>query len=85
MTCVTLFASHPSVSIETDTTQRTCSPGSPRLPTVATTCRNSSAASCFFFFGSSLSASASSFVSIRMVRFSVGVLEKSSGKIAPCP
>src|ERR1017187_4492707 len=83
--CVTLFASHPSVSIETETTQRTCSPGCPGLPTVATTRRKSSAASCLFFFGSSLSASASSLVSIRIVRFTSGVFENRSGKIAPLP
>jgi hypothetical protein len=39
---VTVLASHPSVSIDTLTTQRTCSPGSPRLPTVFTTSRSGS-------------------------------------------
>ena len=32
--CVTVLVSHPSVSIETETTQRMCSPGLPVLPIV---------------------------------------------------
>ena len=39
---VTVLASHPSVSIDTDTTQRTCSPSRPRLPTVFITSRRRS-------------------------------------------
>ena len=39
---VTVLASQPSVSIETLTTQRTCSPSRPLLPTVFITSRSSS-------------------------------------------
>src|SRR5437764_1309682 len=46
-TCVTFWASQPSVSIATETTQRTPSPGCPLRPTVATTRRSSSAAARF--------------------------------------
>ncbi len=41
-TWVTVLASHPSVSIETLTTQRTCSPSLPGLPTVFMTSRSRS-------------------------------------------
>src|SRR6184192_533029 len=41
-TCVTVFASHPSVSIETETTQRIAPPSWPGLPTVFMTSRSSS-------------------------------------------
>ena len=44
---VTVLASQPSVSIETLTTQRTCSPSGPRLPTVFITSRSSSLSSIF--------------------------------------
>ena len=37
--CVTVLASQPSVSMETETTQRTCSPSLPGLPTVFSTSR----------------------------------------------
>ena len=40
---VTVLASQPSVSIETETTQRMCSPSRPGLPTVFITSRSSSA------------------------------------------
>jgi hypothetical protein len=44
---VTVLASQPSVSIETETTQRTCSPSLPGLPTVFITSRSrSSSVSC---------------------------------------
>ena len=36
---MTVLASHPSVSIDTDTTQRTCSPSRPLRPTVFMTSR----------------------------------------------
>ena len=39
---VTVLASQPSVSIETETTQRTCSPSLPGLPTVFITSRSRS-------------------------------------------
>ena len=39
---VTVFASHPSVSIETETTHLTCSPSLPGLPTVFITSRSRS-------------------------------------------
>ena len=40
--CVTVLVSHPSVSIETETTHRTCSPSRPSLPTVFMTSRSRS-------------------------------------------
>ena len=46
--CVTLFASQPSVSIETETTQRTCSPGSPALADGARSASRSAAAASSF-------------------------------------
>ena len=39
---VTVFTSHPSVSIETETTQRILSPSWPGLPTVFMTSRKRS-------------------------------------------
>ena len=45
--CVTVLASQPSVSIETETTHFTCSPSLPGLPTVfITSRRRSSSVSC---------------------------------------
>ena len=44
---VTVLASQPSVSIETLTTQRTCSPSLPCLPTVFITSRSSSSSVIF--------------------------------------
>ena len=41
-TCVTVFASQPSVSIDTETTQRVEPPSWPYLPTVFMTSRSSS-------------------------------------------
>ena len=41
-TCVTVFASQPSVSMETETTQRMEPPSWPYLPTVFMTSRSSS-------------------------------------------
>jgi len=44
---VTVLVSHPSVSIETETTQRTCSPSRPGLPTVFMTSRSRSSSVIF--------------------------------------
>ena len=82
---VTLWASQPSLSMATETTQRTCSPGSPFTPTVATICRSCSAASLRVTLGSPDSAWASSLLSMRMVGVKPSRLEKYSGKTRPWP
>ena len=43
MMCVTVLASHPSVSMETETTQRMSAPSLPARPTVFITSRRMSA------------------------------------------
>ena len=82
---VTLFASQPSESMLTDTTQRTFSPGVPSLPTVDTIRRSSSAASFLVAFGSSLSAAASRLESMRNVTSFPLALDSQSENTCPCP
>ena len=82
---MTLLASQPSLSMLTLTTQRIRSPGSPGAPTVETIFRNSSAACFLVAFGSSLSAAASSFESMRNTTSAPSRFHSSGNPGSPAP